>query len=96
MTWDSDRQGVWIVAGRSADPDQPADQFPSSVWFWDPNHTSRPLRKAPLDLGPLDNLESVCVLDRNGKPGLLLISDDGGASKASRYRWVPTPETPGL
>jgi hypothetical protein len=95
MTWDPERQGVWIVAGRSADPDMPADHVLSTVWFWDPNHPDRPLRKAPLDLGSLESLESVCVLDRNGKHGLLLISDDGGGSTKSRYLWVPTPETVG-
>jgi len=95
MTWDAERKGVWIVAGRSADPDQPVDKFHPSVWFWDPNHTNRPLRKALLDLGQLENLESVCMLDRNGKHGLLLISDDGGDSPVSRYLWVPASETPG-
>jgi hypothetical protein len=94
LTWDAERQGIWIVAGRSADPDQPTDHILSSVWFWDPNHAGR-LRKAPLDLRQMENLESVCVLDRNGKHGLLLISDDGGDSKESRYLWVPSPETAG-
>ncbi len=95
MTWDPERQGVWIVAGRSADPDEPADHALSTVWFWDPNHADRPPRKAPLDLRQLESLESVCVLDRSGKHGLLLISDDGGDSKESRYLWVPAPETAG-
>jgi len=95
MTWDPERQGVWIVAGRSADPDAPADHVLSTVWFWAPNHPDRPPRKAPLDLESLEGLESVCVLDRGGRHGLLLVSDDGGDSTESRYLWVPAPETSG-
>jgi len=93
MTWDADRHGVWIVAGRSADPDQPTDHVLSTLWFWDPNHANRPPRKMPLDLQKMEGLESVCLLDRNGQHGLLLISDDSGDSAASRYLWVPVPKT---
>jgi hypothetical protein len=93
MTWDDARHGVWIVAGRSADPDQSTDHVLSTVWFWDPGHANRRPRKMPLDLQTLESLESVCVLDRNGRHGLLLISDDSGDSAVSRYLWVPAPET---
>jgi hypothetical protein len=92
MTWDADRHGVWIVAGRSADPDPSTDHVPSTVWFWDPN-ANRPPRKMTLDLQKLESLESICVLDRNGQHGLLLISDDSKKSPESRYLWVPAPET---
>jgi len=91
MTWDADRHGVWIVAGRSADPAQPTKPVLSTVWFWDPN-ANRPPRKMPLDL-QMESLESVCVLDRNGQHGLLLISDDSKESPVSRYLWLPAPQT---
>lgn len=92
MTYDPNRKGVWIVAGRSADPDEePADSVLSSVWFWDFNDATRPPRKAPLDLRALKSLEGIALLDRGGQQGLLLISDDGKGA-GSRYLWVPVPK----
>jgi hypothetical protein len=91
MTWDAERKGVWIVAGRSADPDIPVDHVSSSVWFWEPDNAGRTPRKT-LDLKGFESLEGVSLLDRSGKPGLLLISDDGGKSKESRYLWMPIPK----
>lgn len=91
MTYDAKKKACWIVAGRSDDPDTPTDDVLSSLWFWDPTKTDKPKRAKSdaLTLGGL-NLEGVCVLSRDGKPGLLLISDDGGEDKQSRYLWTPT------
>ena len=94
MTYDALKKGVWIVAGRSDDPDTPTNEVLSSLWFWDTTKPDRPPRKAKTDSLKLAglNLESVCLLDRDGKPGLLLISDDGGENNQSRYLWTPIPE----
>lgn len=90
MTYDAKRRGCWIVAGRSADPDTPSDHVLSSLWFWDMKPNKQP-RKAVVDLLGLENIEGVCLLDRDGKHGLLLISDDG-ENNGSRYLWIPMPE----
>lgn len=97
MTYDAKKRGCWIVAGRSDDPDTPTSAVLSSLWFWDPTKPDNPPQKANTDLLKLDgfNLEGVCLLDREGKSGLLLISDDGGASNQSRYLWTPIPAVPG-
>jgi hypothetical protein len=94
MTYDARTKGVWIVAGRSDDPDTPSNEVLSSLWFWDTTKPDRPPRKAKTDSLKLAglNLESVCLLERDGKPGLLLISDDGGENNQSRYVWTPIPE----
>jgi Protein of unknown function (DUF3616) len=93
MTYDAQKKGVWIIAGRSDDPDTPRDEVLSTLWFWDTTQPDRPPRKAKtgsLKLAGL-NPESVCLLNRAGKPGLLLISDDG-KNKPSRYLWTPIPK----
>ncbi len=90
MTCDAQRQGCWLVAGRSADPDTPTDQVASALYFWQPGKPAQP-QKVQADLLGLDNLESVSLLTRGGKPGLLLISDDGGNNNTSRYHWIPMP-----
>lgn len=97
MTYDAKNKGCWIVAGRSDDPDTPTDEVLSSLWFWDPTKPDKPPQKAKTDLVKLDglNLEGVCLLDRDGKPGLLLISDDGGGNNQSRYLWTPIPDVSG-
>jgi Protein of unknown function (DUF3616) len=94
MTYDAQKKGVWIVAGRSDDPDTPTNEVLSSLWFWDTSKPGRPPRRAKTDSLKLAglNLESVCLLSRDDKPGLLLISDDGGDNNQSRYLWTPIPE----
>lgn len=92
MTYDAKRRGCWIVAGRSADPDTPSDRVPSSLWFWDLTKPNKQPKKAKVDLLGLESLESVCLFDKDGKHGLLLISDDGGESNGSRYLWIPIPK----
>lgn len=94
MTYDAERQGVWIVAGRSADPDTPADQVFSSVWFWDPSKADGAPEKATLDLARLQSLEGIALLERGGEAGLLLVSDDGD-NFPSRYLWRPIPKLHG-
>ncbi len=93
MTYDAKKKGCWIVAGRSDDPDTPTDKVLSSIWFWDLNKPGKPPQKAKTDLLMLEvfNLEGICLLNRDGKPGLLLISDDGGDNNQSRYLWTPIP-----
>jgi uncharacterized protein DUF3616 len=93
MTYDTKRKGCWIIAGRSADPDTPSDQVFSSLWYWDLTTPNKQPQKAKADLFRLENLESVCLLDRGGKRNLLLISDDGG-NNGSRYLWIPIPKLP--
>jgi hypothetical protein len=88
MSYDATRKGCWIVAGRSADPDTPSDHVLSSLWFWDLSRPGKQPQELKADLLGLENLESVCLLDRDGKAGLLLVSDDG-ENKGSRYLWVP-------
>jgi uncharacterized protein DUF3616 len=92
MTFDPTRHGSWIVAGRSADPDQPADQVLSSLWFWDLSAPGKPPRNVQIPALGFGSLEGVCVLERDGTPGLLLISDDGNEKNASRYVWIPIPD----
>lgn len=93
MTYDDERKGFWIVAGRSDDP--PRESNPrlvlSSVWFWDPNSADRPLEKAQTDFVGLGGLEGICLLKQDNQPGLLLISDDGdeASNGISRYLWLP-------
>lgn len=92
MTYDARRKGYWIVAGRSADPDNPpATQVLSSLWFWSPSCSDLPPQKVTMNALGLENLESVCLLDRDGRQGLLLISDDGKGHD-SRYVWIPMPQ----
>lgn len=91
MTYDPQKKGCWIVAGRSADPDTPPDQVLASLWFWDLTQPGKQPQKVKADLLALENLESVCLLDRDGKHGLLLISD-GGGDNGSRYLWIPMPK----
>jgi hypothetical protein len=91
MSYDPQKKGCWIVAGRSADLDTPPDQVLASLWFWDLTQPGKQPQKVKADLLGLENLESVCLLDRNGKHGLLLISDDGG-DNGSRYLWIPIPK----
>jgi hypothetical protein len=93
MTYDAQKTGVWIIAGRSADPDTPTDEVLPTLWFWNTTQPDTPPRKAKTDSLKLAglNLESVCLLNRDGKPGLLLISDDG-KNKPSRYLWTPIHE----
>ncbi len=91
MTYDAKKKGCWIVAGRSADPDISSGQMPSSLWFWDLTKPNKQPQEAKVDLFGLENLEGVCLLDRDGKHGLLLISDDGGENNGSRYLWITIP-----
>jgi hypothetical protein len=95
MTYDAQRKGVWLVAGRSADPDQPMDKTPSALWFWDLSAPGREPRRVQAELLGLESLEGVCLLKRDGKDGLLLVSDDGGDSNGSRYLWIPVPSLSG-
>ncbi len=99
MTYDEERKGYWIVAGRSDDPDIKTNPKPvfSSLWFWDSAEPNKPPRKAQTDSFGLVNLEGVCLLKVDGKQGLLLISDDGDEKEnnVSRYLWIPTPKLPG-
>lgn len=97
MTCDAKGKGCWIVAGRSDDPDAPTDEVLSSLWLWDRSKPNKRPQKMKTDLLKLDgfNLEGVCLLSRDGKPGLLLISDDGGGSNLSRYLWMPIHEASG-
>lgn len=92
MTYDDERKGFWIVAGRSSDPnpEPTTDLVFSSLWFWDAAHPNKSPRRAPVDLSPLVNVEGVCLLSVDGRKGLLLISDDGD-TRPSRYLWIPMP-----
>jgi hypothetical protein len=95
MTYDDERKGFWIIAGRSDDPPKGSNPtpVPSSLWFWDSTKPGELPRKAQTDsFGPL-NLEGVCLLTIGGKRGLLLTSDDGDETqdKISRYLWIPVP-----
>lgn len=93
MTYDDDRKGYWIVAGRSDDLKTPAKPVPSSIWFWDSAKPNKPPRKAQTDSAGRLNLEGVCLLRIDGKQGLLLISDDGDeTNNGSRYLWIPIPK----
>lgn len=94
MTYDAQRKGCWVVAGRSADPDALSDHIPSSLWFWDLTKPNKRPQKAKADLSGFENVEGVCLLSRDGRPGLLLISDDG-ENKGSRYLWIPIPKLSG-
>ena len=97
MTYDSEKKGCWIIAGRSDDPDTPTDEVLSALWFWNPAMPDQPPQKAKTDSLKLDgyNLECICLLQQDGKSGLLLISDDGGENNQSRYLWTPLPEISG-
>lgn len=92
MTYDAQRKGYWIVAGRSADPDDPpANQLLSVLWFWSSSCSDMPPQKVMMNVLGLENLEDVCLLDRDARQGLLLISDDGKGN-GSRYVWIPMPQ----
>jgi hypothetical protein len=95
MTYDDERKGYWIVAGRSDDPDIKTNPkpVPSSLWFWDSTKPDQPPQKAPIDTFGLVNIEAVSLLKIDGKQGLLLISDDGDEKEnaLSRYLWIPVP-----
>jgi hypothetical protein len=95
MTYDPGRKGFWIVAGRSDDPaiSTHPSPVPSSVWFWDPRKASDSPQMVPIDLPGFVNLEGVCLLTMDGRPGLLLFSDDGDEknSDVSRYVWLASP-----
>jgi hypothetical protein len=91
MTYDLKRNGFWVVAGNSADPDAVTDLPHSALWFWKPSDREQPLRRTQADLLGLNNVEGVCLLKRDGESGLLLLSDDGDGAE-SRYLWLPTPK----
>lgn len=96
MTYDDERKGIWIIAGRSDDPDLKTNPKPvlSSLWFWDSATPNKPPRKVPIDSLGLVNLEGICLLKIDRKQGLLLISDDGDEKEnnVSRYLWIPVPK----
>jgi hypothetical protein len=93
MTYDDERKGYWIVAGRSDDPDvEPTTGLIfSSLWFWDAAKPKEPPLRVQTDSFGLVNIEGVCLLKIDGQQGLLLISDDG-KNKPSRYLWIPVPK----
>lgn len=99
MTYDDERKGVWIVAGRSDDPAASTNPTPvlSSLWFWDTATQGASPRKAQVDLLGLVSIEGVSLLKLDGKQGLLLVSDDGDETqnKVSRYLWIPVPKLTG-
>lgn len=100
MTYDDERKGFWIIAGRSDDPKKGSNPTPvaSSLWFWDSTKPNERPRKAQTDSFGTLIPEGLCILDIDGKRGLLFTSDDGDetANTVSRYLWIPIPklETP--
>jgi hypothetical protein len=93
MTYDDERSGFWILAGRSGDPNtEPASgAVVSSLWFWNATKSCQQPRKVEADLAGLVNVEGVSLLKVDAQEGLLLISDDSDASPDSRYLWLPKP-----
>jgi hypothetical protein len=100
MCHDEERNGYWIIAGLSPDPDEadPPLNNEWSIWFWNgkAKQTERELtkkwQKADLPAGIIvNNPEAVGIIKKNNANAehyLLLISDDG-AKKPSSFVLIP-------
>ena len=88
LEYDASNEGVWLIAGRSDNPDGPptVGAKPWRLWFWDLKdglsllHTS-----GPADIA---NPEGLCHLVENGQPGLLLVEDSDDKIAPSRTQWL--------
>lgn len=95
MCYDEERNGYWIIAGLSPDPQEAAPPFENewSIWFWNGKTMKTELelkkkwQKADLPAGiNLKNPEAVNLIKKkneNAAHYLLLISDDGAAQPSS-------------
>lgn len=71
------RGAYWIIGGAIGDP----DRLPSRLYRWDGH--GPPVWVDSVDLGDL-NVEAMAVVDRDGEPRLLLVSDDGSRPLGGR------------